>query len=230
MVQHGWHHSTRPTGGRRDDDAARGILFRDGQGVGIHQATALQGMGVARGLDVVGGGLAAQVERSGKDTFGLDAPLDSRLHHPPNLQHVVLNLFLVLVFVDIFPIGAACAFAPVEDVGHCRKRVDLRRLVGFAFFGQVASANAKHLPVAEKVFLCVKSLEQHAVRVKGKDDFGFPDDFGGRLKGVEDGLVGHVALARGGEAAIERHLKRGGVGETVIEDMGCLLWPHGVAA
>jgi len=60
--------------------------------------------------------------------------------------------------------------------------------------------------------------------------FGFPDDFGRGLQCVEDGPVGHVAFAGGGEAAVERHLEAGGVGIAFVENGGGLLRAHGVAA
>lgn len=105
------------------------------------------------------------------------------------------------------------------------------RLLAGGFVGQRSAADAVNGPAVDD-FLAAQALEQHAVGVERRDDVGAPDDFG---RGVgrhrrEDGLVGKVAPACGGERTVERHAVRFGAGAAPQKEFGGLFGPHRVTA
>ena len=89
VVEHGGQHAARSACRGCDDGAARCVLLAYGQGVGVDQAARLQRLLVARSLDVIRGGLARQVERTGQAAFVADAALYGLLHRAPHLHEVV---------------------------------------------------------------------------------------------------------------------------------------------
>ena len=232
MIQHGRHHPARTAGGRRDNAAARGILFAHRQGIGKDQPPALQAILIPFGLDIIRRSLAPQVQRPRQHALLVEPPLDGLAHHGPHLGQVVPEV-VVLALLYILPIAAPRAFAPVEDLGHVVHLIKLGRLVeSLPPLGQSTSADAEDRPFVGHLALAVLRTEGHAVGVKGQKHRGLPHNLD-RCMGaqrVEDSHIGQVPPARRSQAAVECHLESRRIAVTFQKHFRSLARPHRMAA
>ena len=231
VVEHRRDDAARSARRGRDHDAARGVLLRRGQRVGVDLGPRLERVGVALRLDPVGAGLAGDLQAAGQHAVVVEPLFDRAAHLCPDRVEVVPD-FGPFAVVDILPVGLALVVAPLLDLGDPAHRVDVvrdvepRRLVG-----QRPAADAVYLPFVDRPAVA-QPLEEHAVGVERQHDLGLPDDLGRgqRFEHLFDGHIREVALARGGERSVERHA----VGVDVVaarrEAFRRLLGPHRVAA
>lgn len=77
----------------------------------------------------------------------------------------------------------------------------------------------------------VQGFEKHAVGVEWVNDIGAPDDFDvGWVEAGDYGLIGKVAFACGGQAAVEGDAELLGLRIFRLEDLCSLIGAHCVAA
>ena len=235
MDQHARHHATGSTRRGRGHRAAGGILLAHGQGIGEDAATALQRRLVGKRLRIVGRGLAGQVQGARERALVVDATVDGTLHHLPHLAQVVPDV-LVLAKRHILPVATTVVLTPAEDVLGGVEVIDLLRAEALVLLAlalrQGAAADAIDRPLLGGLVVAVEGDKLHAVGVELQKLRRFPHDLhgGGLAEHLLDGHVGHVALAGGSQAAVERHLEAVGVGMALEEDLCRPLRPHGVAA
>ena len=231
VVEHRRNDAARAARRSRDNRTAGGILLGGGQRIGVDFCPRLERVGVTLRLDPVGARLARHLQTARQHAVVVQSVLDGLAHLLPDGVEVVPD-FGPLAVVDILPVGLTLVVAPLLDGVDGRQRVDAARLLaGSLLVGQRAAANAENRPAVDDL-ASAERLEEHAVGVEGEHRLGAPDDFGRRdgLEYREDGHVGQVALARGGERAVERYAEGVGVVAACGELLGRLLGPHRVAA
>ena len=207
MVQHRWNHTTGAACRRGDNTPAGGILLAYGKGIGIHQSPALQALVISLGMHVVAHGLAADTKASGKYSLGLDATFHSLFHHLPYLCKIVPDLG-ALAAVHILPVGSSTTLAFRLDVLDVSKRIDVGTCIAaHALFHDIAASDGIHRPGVDFGAFGIESTESHGVGVEGKHRFRLPDYFCGSHGGehLQNGLVGEVASAGGGQGTVECH-------------------------
>ena len=179
--------------------------------------------------------LGAQVQSTGDDAVVEQTLLDGLLHLLPHLFEIEPQA-AVLALLHILPERETFLLDILHDFLHGVVRVDLtlgrdaqRHLALFG--GEIASADAVHQPRVHHPTLGVEGFEEHAVGMERLDDVGPPYDF--HLLGCQaasDGHVGVVALARGGQRAVEGNAIAGGLLGAGGEHLGRTVGSHGVAA
>ena len=168
MIEHTGEHARRAAGRGCHDYAARGVLLADGQSVGEGQSAALEVVAVAFGLDVVLGGLAAQVERAGEASLLGETVGDRLLHRLPDAVEIFPDC-RAFAFFNVFPKIAACLLA----VGHyLAERVFSVDVGGFGFVGVAfdfygASADAVDGHLQRLASVGCEACECHGVGVVG---------------------------------------------------------------
>ena len=227
VVEHRRHHATCPAGGSRHDGAARGVFLAGRQGIGVDQAPRLQRLLVARGLDIVGGRLTGQVERAGQYALVVQTAFHTLLHSLPHFLEVGPDV-LALAQFDILPVRAAVLLAPVLYLSEGAYLVHFGRVkhvIGLAL-RQGTAAHAVHHPLIAPI-----GTELHAIGVVGQEYLGLPVYVDGRdgAQHLIDGYVGHVALARGSQTAVEGNVEEVGVGMALGIYLRRALWSHGMA-
>ena len=230
VIEDGGKDAGGAAGGCGDDDAARGVALGGGEGVGGDEGSALERGFVAGCTDEILSGFAAEMEASGKDAFATDAFFDGAFHGVPHVGEVVPDV-VAFALLNVFPESEAFVFDVVEDLGEGMVLVDVIFLELGLLVGEEAAADAVDGPLVEDLALGVEGFEEHSVGVEGKYDLGLPDDFDGNGGGADlDGFVGAVALAGGGEGAVEGDAEARGVGVFLAELNGGEIGAHGVAA
>ena len=232
VIEHSRQHAASTASGRGDNLSATGILFAHCQCVGIHQSAALEAAGVAKRFHIVAHGFAANAQSAGQHAFGFDAALHRFFHHLPHLAQIFPD-GVAFVHVDVFPERATAVVAPLLDFGDVRQFVHLgacRHLL--TFFEDVAAA---HRVVGSRAYfkpICVVGMKSHCVWVERQEHVAAPLNFGWshRRKHVDDGFVGHVALAGGGKRAIKCHLVARHAAVQRQKFLCRAFWSHGVAA
>ena len=234
VVEHGRHHAAGPAGRCRDDRTAGGVLLADRKCIGEDQSAALQVGFVSGRLDVVGGRLAGQVQRTGQGTFRVEAFFDGRFHRIPDGLEIIPDV-RPLALPDILPITAAAFLAPGQDLRDGVEVVDVR-----AFSGQTAcfalrngtAAYAVHGPFVRRGAGGVPGDEFHPVGMVRQEDFRPPDEIGGSRGGerIQDRNVREVSLAGRGETAVKRNLEGGCFRMPGGEGECRFLRPHRMAA
>ena len=231
MVEHRRNHAARTARRGRDDRTAGGILLGGGQRIGVDFGPRLERVGIALRLDPVGARLARHLEPARQHAVVVESVLDGLAHLLPDGVEVVPD-FGPLAVVDILPVGFSLAVAPLLDVCNGGQRVDAPRLLADSLFvGQRSAADAENRPVVDdRAF--AERLEEHAVGMEGEHRLGTPDNLGRGygLEHREDGHIGQVPLARGGQRAVERYAEGVCPVAACGELLGGLLGPHRVAA
>ena len=235
MVEHGRQYAAGATGGSRDDESAGGILFADGEGIGIDEARTLKVGFVALGLGEVDGGLALQAEWSGKDAFVVDAALNGFLHDAPHFAQVVPDLWS-FTLLDVFPERVAGLLTPRHDGLHRGEGIEGvfvggHRLLFFAF-GKSAATDAIDGPFVEERTVRLAYAKLHPVGMEGQEDRGLPMDGDLTLgfENTEDSEVGHVTLACSCKGAVEGDVEGRGLGMAFKVLSGSGSWSHRMTA
>ena len=221
-------------GGRRDDLAARGVLLRDGQRVGEGEALRLERGLEALRLDIEARGLAGQVKRAGQHFFGRQSAGYRLLHVAPYLREIVAYI-IVLVLAHIFPVAPALAAAEVDDVAHQRVGIDVRVAVleklRFVLLERAAS-DAVDSPCVEQFAAPVIAVYLHGVGMVGQEGVRLPGYLAFYIPLFQRAYqrdVGQVALAGGGEGAVEGDAGLLRAVDCVGEYLSCTRRAHGVA-
>ena len=152
-----------------------------------------------------------------------------RAHRLPDFAQEFPNL-VAFALRHVFPEGLAGLGAMREQLGEGVEGVDDLQRARF-LISQRAASQAVHLPGVGDCAIRKDSPEPHAVGVQRKFPVRAPDQL--HRHGGESLLqrgVGHVSLARGGQAAVKRDPIAHGIGIARPEPGGCALRRHGVAA
>ena len=118
------------------------------------------------------------------------------------------------------------------DVSKRIEGINVGRVKGTdALFRQCAAAYTEHRPgVVGLARVVANCFELHAVRVEGEHNFGMPHDFGAVFaQYLQDSVVGKVAFARCGKAAVERDAELACFGVTLGILFGGAARSHGMA-
>ena len=234
MIEHGGHHAARAAGRCRDDIATRSVLFAHGQRIGVDHPPALKGRLIATCLDIIGGSLAGQPQRSRQHAFVVDTAFHRGFHDFPHFMQIFPYLRF-LTHVDIFPVRTPVLIAPAHDVFDGCERIDMPVREDARVFGALrkcSSAYAVDRPLPQRLMVFTIGEELHAIGMKGQEHLRLPFDvhFACGVERVDNRHVCHVALSRSGQAAIKYHLERLGCRIPVQEQLGGLLRPHRVTA
>ena len=249
VVEHGGHDSAGAAGGRGDHGlGGGGVVLADGEGVGEEQLCPL-GMdgeggaylavgGRALRLDVGLPGLPGEVEAAGDDAAHLEALLDALLHGVPALGEVVADV-LVLGLVDVVGERLAVLGGPLADGVHRGEVVHLvegllvlARELGDLGGDLDGAAADRVVRLAVQLGVPGVGVQRHAVDVEEQHLVGAPVELHGQgVQALDDGHVGHVALAGGREAAVQRadHAIRA-LAVVLAEVLGRVVGAHGVGA
>ena len=212
MVQHTGHDTARAAGGSSDDGSASSILLAYGQGIGEHQATALQRGSETLGLYIIVRSLAGQMQRAGQHALMLKAILHRLLHGLPYRLKEIPYL-RSLTFLNILPIAPSVVKTPLHNL---LQRVHAVHLWGSQYtvlfsFGQGTASNTEHRPLVCHGSIIAKGSERHSVGMVFQRGFRLPHYRSGsqRCQHLLNSLVGKVSLACCGKAAIKGDFKAG---------------------
>ena len=111
--------------------------------------------------------------------------------------------------------------APLDNLCQGAQLVHLTGLAQLlaGALGESAAANGVYRPFFQEAFIGPESLEQHAVGMILQKTGGLPDNLyrADGLQHFQDGNIRHMALAGGGEGAVESNLEAGCFGVTLSE-------------
>ena len=123
--------------------------------------------------------------------------------------------------------------APLLNIGDGAKRVNIG-LGGavLTFFHNVATTHRVVGAAAQLVAALVESHKSDSIGVERQKFAVAPHNLGGSqgLQHIDDGFIGHVALAGGAERAEEVHLVGGSTAKELAEEQGSLARSHSVTA
>ena len=124
------------------------------------------------------GGLASQVQWTGKHFFMFQSALHRIAHGVPHFFQII-PYFRAFTFLHIFPEIAALLLAPAQDV-RCIVHVIYVLIfsIGLSLFGQSSSTNTIYSPVRQNMALGIQCLKLHSVRMERKELSGFPNNGG----------------------------------------------------
>ena len=124
------------------------------------------------------------------------------------------------------------ALAIILDLAHQVHIVDVAaRLLAHTLIFECPAADRIDSPLIFRETLGIERGEFHAVRMVREENVGTPHDIDRHLRfgeHVDDCLVGHLTLPRGGKAAIESHFKTLGAGMTAKKHLCGLPRSHRV--
>ena len=174
-------------------------------------------------------GLARNAQSAGQEALGSQAASHGLAHRLPDLVQEFPDVS-AFALRHVFPEGLTGFAAMYEDLGEGVEGVDGLRRARFVV-SQRAAAQAVDLPGVGDRAIGIDGSESHAIRMQGEFFVWPPDQFhrhgGERLR---QRRVGHMAFARGRQAAVERDPVAYGVRIARFEPAGRALRGHGVAA